>query len=275
MLTNPAYDPYVLSVGSASTKGTATYADDELSTFSSVSATHNVDLLAPGESIVSLRDPGSYIDNTYQSARVGDRLFKGSGSSQATAVVSAAVALLLQKRPTLTADQVKAVLKASATPITKGLGATMKLGELNLTAALKASVPATATQTFFPAAGTGSLDIARGGSYVLRDQGLPLLGEYDLYGPFSSSLWARDSANLTAWSGGVWMGRRMAGDGWTGSSWASKTWASATWSGGPWGAPTWVDGNWSGRYWSGRYWSSTNWVGRYWSRDIWATAIWG
>ncbi|MFG2037781.1 hypothetical protein [Dactylosporangium sp. NPDC048998] len=36
--------------------------------------------------------PGSYCDVTYPGARVGDRLFRGSGTSQASAVVTGAVA---------------------------------------------------------------------------------------------------------------------------------------------------------------------------------------
>src|SRR5207253_6012016 len=49
--------------------------------------------------ILSLRDPGSFVDVANPTARVGDNLFKGSGTSQAAAVVSGAVALLLQARP--------------------------------------------------------------------------------------------------------------------------------------------------------------------------------
>ncbi len=272
-LTNPSYDPWVLSVGSASTKGTSSYSDDELSTFTSVSGTRNVDLLAPGESIVSLRDSGSYIDTTYPTARVGNRLFKGSGSSQATAVVSGAVALLLQKKPSLTPDQVKALLKASATPLTKGLAGTMKLGEINLKTALSASTPS-GTQTFIKAAGSGSIEIGRGGNHVVHD-GSPLQGEFDVFGPFSPADWAQQSAAGTSWVGGTWMGRTMAGNGWTGKSWASKTWASASWSGGPWGASTWADDTWSGHYWSGADWSGHYWSGHYWSSDLWASAYWG
>ena len=49
---------------------------------------------------MSLRDPGSYIDEAHPDARVDDRYFKGSGTSQAAAVVSGAVALLLESGPT-------------------------------------------------------------------------------------------------------------------------------------------------------------------------------
>jgi serine protease AprX len=272
-LSNPAYDPFVLSVGSASTKGTRDYADDELSAFSSVSGMRNVDLLAPGESIVSLRDPGSSIDTAFPVARVGDRLFKGTGSSQATAVVSGAVALLLQNRPDLTPDQVKALLKASATPLTKGKAATMRLGELNLAAALSKPTPS-GTQASLRSMGLGSLEMSRGSIHVTRD-GLPLLGEVSLFGPFNVVDWTYRSAARTAWNGGVWMGYRMAGDGWTGTSWASRTWASATWPGRPWaGASKWADDDWSNHYWTGTYWAGTYWAGTYWAGDRWSSKYW-
>src|SRR5690349_7855076 len=123
-VTMPALNPYVLAVGAADTQATTNPGDDTLATFSSVgSVTRHADLLAPGTSIIGLRDPGSYIDVNYPTGLVpGDttgRLFRGSGSSQAAAVTSGAVALLLQKRPTLTPDQVKAILMATADPLPK------------------------------------------------------------------------------------------------------------------------------------------------------------
>ena len=54
--------------------------------FSSVGdASRHPDLVAPGTSVVSLRDPGSYIDTNYPAARIGTSYFLGSGSSQAAA----------------------------------------------------------------------------------------------------------------------------------------------------------------------------------------------
>ncbi len=114
-LNNPAYDPYVLAVGASDTAGTVAASDDVVPSFSSRGdASRRVDLVAPGRSIKSLRVPGSYLDEAHPNARVEDRFFKGSGSSQAAAVVSGAVALLLQSRPGLRPDQVKALLRSSA-----------------------------------------------------------------------------------------------------------------------------------------------------------------
>jgi subtilisin family serine protease len=50
------------------------------------------------------------MDTSYPAARIGDLLFRGSGTPQAAAVVSGAAALLISQRPNLTPDQVKALL---------------------------------------------------------------------------------------------------------------------------------------------------------------------
>ncbi|MFF5234254.1 S8 family serine peptidase [Dactylosporangium sp. NPDC000521] len=265
-LTNPANDPSVLSVGSASVNNTVSSADDTASSFNSRGTVRNLDLLAPGEQIVSLRDPGSYLDQTYPGARVGDKYFRGSGSSQAAAVASAGIALLLQKRPTLTPDQVKALLKGTATALPGGVG------ELNLAAAVKAATPA-AVQSAGTSAGVGSLESARGTNHVVHDN-QQLVGEFDIFGGFNSAVWAQAARGGTAWNGGVWMGRRMAGDGWTGTSWASKTWAPAAWAGESWADEAWYDDTWSGHYWSGGTWSGHYWSGHYWSSSTWSAKRW-
>lgn len=257
-LENPANNPYVLSVGSASTKGTVSVADDVASTFNNTINTTTAmtfRVVAPGEGILSLRDPGSYIDVTYPTARQGEYLFRGSGSSQATAVTSGAVALLLQARPSLTPDEVRELLRASATPTSDG----RKM--INVNAALAAAVP-----TFTPrdvwSDGTGNLESARGPVHVSAGN-VQLTGNNTIFGPFDSADWVAKARTQTTWVDGVWMGNRFAGDGWTGTSWASKTWAPAKWTGVSWSGQPWVDPGWSGRTWSGRTWSGRTWSGMY------------
>lgn len=88
-------------MGAADTNGTDSTSDDTVASFSnSGSATRAPDLVARGVHIEGLRDPGSYIDTQFGStATVDDRFFLGSGTSQATAVVSGAAALLLSQYP--------------------------------------------------------------------------------------------------------------------------------------------------------------------------------
>jgi serine protease AprX len=115
-LTSPARDPYVISVGATDTKKTTVTTDDAVASFSSsgvvgIGGTKNPDLVAPGKSIISLAVPGSFIDQTYGAAgAVTGGFMRGSGTSQATAVMSGAAALVLQQHPTWTNHQVKAVL---------------------------------------------------------------------------------------------------------------------------------------------------------------------
>ncbi|MGI5242796.1 S8 family serine peptidase [Dactylosporangium sp. CA-139066] len=215
-LTNPAMDPFVVAVGASTTNQTVSTADDDLATFTNGStASRKVDILAPGMSIVSLRDVGSYIDQTYPSARVGDTGFKGSGTSQAAAVVSSAAALLLQQRPGLTADQVKTLLVNGGTTLTTGVAGSSKMKELNVAASAALGTPST-TQAFAKGVGTGSIETARGGNHLVADN-VSLTGENTPFGPFNNAAWASLAAQKTSWNGGVWMGYRMAGDTWTGA----------------------------------------------------------
>jgi len=261
-LANPAKDPFVIGVGSAATAGTATNADDTVSTFTSgIYQTITFCVVAPGEGIVSLRDPGSSIDEAYPAARQGESLFRGSGTSQATAVTAAAVALLLQARPTLTPNDVKQVLVASASSTKDGRAM------LNVNRAIATPVPAYVPRTQY-STGDGLLDDSRGTSRVVSG-GAALNGQRDIFGSFNAPAWAYQSFRGAAWQGGVWMGRRFAADGWTGTSWAARTWGPAAWTGTSWSGESWADPAWQGRYWSGRYWSGGPWEGRYWSSDDW------
>jgi serine protease AprX len=270
-LNSPSLNYSVVTVGSAATQGTVTQADDTLSTFTSIDPIAPLDVVAPGESVVSLRNPGSYIDTNYPVARVGDTLFRGSGSSQSTAVVAAAAALLLQKAPNTTPIALKRWMQNSST-VLKGSAAQYTGGELNIATALTTKVP-NAPTVKQSSTGLGSLQASRGTIQVI-DGSTALTGEKTIYGTFNASSWAAASKTATAWKGGVWMGSRVAGDGWTGTSWASKTWAGATWPGTNWSSNAWVDGSWSGRAWSGRAWSSTTWSGRYWSSSAWKNNGW-
>ncbi|MFY1633395.1 S8 family serine peptidase [Solwaraspora sp. WMMB335] len=273
-LDNPAANPYVLAVGASLTKGTLTTADDELAPFTNLAnAGKQVEVLAPGESVLSLRNPGSNVDNSYPGARVGTTLFRGTGTSQAVAVTSATAALLLQSKPWLTPDQVKQVLVESGTFLPNGPGANFGLRTLNLHAALGYS-PVWYPQQWTRSDGTGPIDTSRGTSRVVRN-GVTLDGERSIFGTFSSSGWAGQSAARTAWSGGLWLGHRMAGDGWTGSSWASQTWAGATWTSPSWdGSGSWTDPAWSSHFWSTGAWTPGDWGSHFWSTDSWASACW-
>lgn len=274
-LANPASDEWILSVGAAATNGTVTAADDSLATFTNLStAGKQVNVLAPGVSVLSLRDNGSSADTANPSARVGHTLFRGSGTSQAAAVVSASVALLVQAKPTATPNQIKDWLIKSATYVPNGLAARMGLKQINVNGALARSGTLVRTPTWNKSTGAGTLDRARGDSRVFYDK-VPLNGQRSPWGSLATVNWAAKSAAGTSWSGGRWMGFRVAGDGWTGTSFAPRTWATASWASKPWsGATAWSDPSWAGRSWTGRSWTAGAWTGRSWTGDVWASTRW-
>jgi serine protease AprX len=272
-LNNPGYDPRVLTVGAADTNGTTSTLDDTVPEFSSRGdAERRVDVTAPGRSIVSLRDPGSYLDEAHPGARVGDRFFKGSGSSQAAAVVSGAVALLVDQRPGLSPDQVKALLKNTAAPMPTADAAGRGAGEINLAAARTATAPA-GTQFWAPSTGIGSLEQARGTQHV-ADDGVELTGERDILGPWKAARWAKASTAGTAWEGGKWNGTDWTGSCWCDSTWAGRAWAARGWSGSSWSGSSWAARGWSARGWSARGWSGDSWSARGWSARGWSGAGW-
>src|SRR5206468_12851040 len=77
------------------------------------------DLVAPGARIVSLERDNNYLVTTYPAlhvdgTRTNSRYMMLSGTSMSTGVVSGAVALMLQANPSLTPNQVKAILMYTA-----------------------------------------------------------------------------------------------------------------------------------------------------------------
>jgi serine protease AprX len=143
----PAADPYAIAVGALDNQNTASLGDDKVATFSNNgNGSRNPDLIAPGAHVVSLRDPGSYIDSTYGSTgAVTSGLFRGSGTSESTAIVSGAAALVISQHPGITPDQVKGILDTTARSVVGGSDASEGHGELNLAGTYGASVPSTTT----------------------------------------------------------------------------------------------------------------------------------
>ncbi len=274
-LDDPAIDPYVIAVGAANTNNTTMVRYHSPAGFTSEGdGTRNPDLSAPGTHVVSLRDPGSFVDDQFGStAGVANRFFLGSGSSQAAAIVSGAAALLLSQRPNLTPDQVKALLDTH-THYMSGRTSLKGSGELDLAAVLNAATP-TVTQTWPTANGTGSLDASRGSAHVVGTDGSALTGEQDIFGnAVNTSALAASEATASAWNGGTFNGASWSGSSWSGASWSGASWSGASWSGASWSGASWSGASWSGASWSGSSWSGASWSGASWSGSSWSEYDW-
>lgn len=277
-VNDPAYDPYVIAASAVdSTTGhPKDYTTPSWQTRGD--ASRSPDLAAPGRSVVGLRVPESAADQGYPSARVGTtaRFFKGSGSSQATAFISGAAALLLSQRPELTPDQVKAILTSTAQPLPSADPVAQGRGLVDLHAARKAPTPPTAVaeQRWPRSTGDGSLEAARGGYHVSED-GVELTGEQDIFGnAWDGRSWSEAAWDGRSWSGGDWNGSTWSGSSWSGSSWSGRSWSGSTWSGRSWSGRSWSGRSWSGSSWSGRSWSGRSWSGSSWSGSSWSGRSW-
>lgn len=276
-LVNPAFNPFVLAVGAADLVGTVGATDDRVAPFSSRgSSSRYVDVLAPGVSVASLRDPGSQIDDAHPTAVVNERFFRGSGTSQAAAATAGAVALLLDARPSLTPDQVKALLKATATKVATTEVRATGAGRINADLAARSSLPSTWKQGWTPSTGTGTLEGARGTEHLTAD-GVELRGEIDVMGrPWDGATWAPKAFAGQAWVDGSWNGVEWTGtclcsDSWTGKSWTGKSWTGKSWTGKSWTDESWTGKSWTGKSWTGDAWTGKSWTGKSWTGKSWTS----
>jgi serine protease AprX len=291
-VTAPGNDPVVLTVGALDEAGTSTRSDDSVAEFSSrgssFAARSKPDLVAPGVSLVSLRAPASVVDSTYPSARVGVAYFKGTGTSMAAAVTSGAVAALLAKRPSLSPDDVKALLMGSAYDI-RGADHAAGAGGLDLAASLVTPVPArydTGSHGDRPDAGPmGSSTDAwaafaaawSSGDWASTQRAWAALP--DDVRRWAAQAWALsvvlggapDDATLQAraWSARAWSARA-----WSSSDWLARAWSARAWSSEDWAARAWSARSWSARAWSDADWSSFMWAARAWSAAAWSARAW-
>jgi hypothetical protein len=143
----PGLDPHVVTVGALDpAAGTVPAWSSRGPDFAGRA---KPDLVAPGVGLVGLRAPGSTIDLASPGARVGERYFRGSGTSMSTAVVAGAAAVVSAAHPDWGPDRVKAALTATASPLGQGAGA------LDLGAALAAVPARPANGDLFPLRAVG------------------------------------------------------------------------------------------------------------------------
>ncbi len=240
-VTKPADDPLVITVGSVDDRGTPGVDDDRLPDYSSRGPTADglakPDVVAPGSHLTSLRAPGSRIEEEFPDG-AGGAYRKGSGTSFAAGVVSGAVAALLEERPLLTPDQVKAVLMATARPVASDDPLAVGAGLIDLPAALQEPV-GTVGQTAERSSGQGSLDASRGTLGLRLDD------------PLGTVLTGRQTAQLALWDPVGFTGLA-----WTGSTWYTTAHATLGWN------TAWFEGGeWTGHNWTGHNWTGSTWYG--------------
>ena len=235
-ITTPGTDPFVLTVGAVDDRGTVTLRDDRIATWSSrgptvFDAIAKPDVVAPGRRIVGLRVAGSTLDRLYPDRRVtasdADRAeyFTLSGTSMAAAIVSGAVALLLERHPGIGVRQVKAQLHATARPVDDASRSAQGAGLIDAAAAIRTRLVDAPLSTY------------RVSDAFATDLGRLLYGQPIVWRDLRFN-GGTDSRGLR----------------WTDISWENITWNDISWENISWESFTWADISWESISWESISW---------------------
>ncbi|HVB27315.1 MAG TPA: S8 family serine peptidase [Mycobacteriales bacterium] len=187
-LTDPGLDPFALTVGAADT----TLDTPAVADFSGSGVAAGVakpDLVAAGVGVLGLLSPDSVIAQAHPQGWQPDGLFRGSGTSEATAIASGAAAVFLSEHPDASVRAVKASLRAAAEPL-DGDNA---------------------------AAGAGLLALAD-----RVEHGAVAAGEAN----FDPNVWAANAWLGGSWE--QWLSSSWSSSSWSSSSWSDQSWGAGS-----------------------------------------------
>ena len=239
----PGIDPFVITVGSLDDQATIQTQDDTLGTFSSwgfpANSSPKPDLVAPGRRIVSLNVPGSYLEQQFPdrvvSGRTGRTYLRLTGTSMSAAVVSGAVALMLERHPSLRPDQVKAAL--SATTQSYGQTSSSVLPDQAADGAGLISVYSAATSS---SAGTANVG--------LRPSD-----------PFARALYPMLYGQPLTWKDPSYAGINWSNLAWDNLAWDNLAWDNLAWDNLAWDNLAWDNLAWDNLAWDNLAWDNLAW----------------
>ena len=188
---DPGFDPQALTVGAADLTGSKRTVAD-FSGSAMVAGVRKPDVVASGVSVLGVLPAGSAVAAAHPSARAEGDLWRGTGTSQATAIASGAAALFLAANPSATPAQVKASLRTAARDLA---GVRDGAGLLDVTTKV--------------VSGPDGAGYGGGGD---------LTGE----GSFDASSWSASSWSASSWSASSWSASSWSASSWSASSWSSR-----------------------------------------------------
>jgi serine protease AprX len=225
---DPGFGPASLTVGAADTTGASPIVAP-FSGFANVDGVSKPDVVAAGVNILGEMPVGSEIDQQFPNARQPSGLFRGSGTSQSTAIVSGLAALYLQSHPSAGPMQVKSAIRDAASSITGGKSDGQGLVTV-------------------PSGNYGSNDTGEQNLNVFQwFSTAPLWGDLFTSGALDARRWS-----ARRWNAGGWDARR-----WAAVSFDARRWSDVTFDARLWSARMWGSRMWGSRLWSASYWGDS------------------
>jgi serine protease AprX len=248
---SPGIDPYVITVGSTDDQTTLALNDDTLGWWSSwggSGSSAKPDAVAPGRRVVSIRVPGSALDTLLPdhvvTASNGTTYLRLTGTSTSTAVVSGAVALLLERQPNLDPDQVKNILRST-------------------TQAFGQSAPSPPAGSI----GAGLIDAYRATNATASGRANAGLRPAD---DFAMALYPM----LYGQAPLVWKNPTYLGIDWSALTWAALSWTNVAWDNIAWDNIAWDNIAWDNIAWDNIAWDNIAWDQTGANNIAWDNASW-
>ena len=221
---DPGMDPQALTVGAAdvSTRHTAVASFSGRGT---VAGVVKPDVVAPGVHMLGVMPAGSYIYKHHPEGRTSGGFFKGSGTSEATAVASGVAAAYYSHNLQAAPKQAKAAVRDAARSLHKS-GAGQGLVQM---------------------VGSSGADAPESDAGESR---------------FNSRQWndnAWQDGNWVDWLASSWSASSWSASSWSASSWSASSWSASSWSASSWSASSWSASSWSASSWSASSWSASSW----------------
>jgi serine protease AprX len=233
-VTDPGFDPRVITVGAANTVGwwptVASFSGSAV-----VAGVSKPDLVAAGVNIYGELPAKSTVVSQNPQALQPNGLYRGSGTSEATAIVSGLAAITVSDFPHASTDQVKASLRVAATPmLSRGAGAGLANAVQGLARPLDD----------WRMGDGGALNEATfsSNSWRLNQFGVDIFGANGLVSSrWGSSRWGSDAFDALSFDSSRWGSSRWGSSRWGSSRWGSSRWGSSRWGASSWGSESWGD----------------------------------
>jgi serine protease AprX len=249
-ILSPGDSPYVITVGASDTQQTASTSDDTVTYYSSVGPTlwdeyAKPDLLAPGNRVISVRVPGSYIDTNFPQNLIpvssyvpgapgsaAPSYLMLSGTSTSAPVDAGVAALMIGKDPTLTPDDVKVRMMGTADPVAGVDRFQQGAGLLDAAGALASTQHANGYAL--------SEDVGDGTTILTQDD----------YANWDQVAWSKYGWTKCRWTKFRWTKFRWTKFRWTKFRWTKFRWTKFRWTNLAWTKFRWTDYNWAKFRWT-------------------------
>jgi serine protease AprX len=259
---DPGLAPQALTVGSADlTNGRNDETNARVADFSgsaNVAGVRKPDVVASGVGLLSLLPRNSVIARQHPDALQDNGLYRGSGTSESTAIASGAVAVLLSNHPDARLVDVKPALRVAADDIEGGKAAGQ--GLLDLSRALKDLHKYTKSGGN-DASGEDALDTAKWNA----NSWLHGTWERWLAAAWTANSWSADGT----WTANSWSSASWGTNGWSANSWAANSWAANSWAANSWAANSWAANSWAANSWAANSWAANSWAANSWADQSW------